>query len=270
MTVLQTNQNNFARRQIRQIITGDPRRQFFNKSLDPELNLSDGPGKKNFMAQLHINKILSIPQYSHLTEHLKTRSNKILRFGKVDDGYQYVQILFELRTIILFDECERLLKKSINYPISYSMDIYSSQKKTEVFGIVRDLRSDANSLLKRLEMVKGYKSHQSHINFYKKVANLAAHHEVLKALCSIENLEQGLKPFEKLAPGISPIDYYYLLLENNDFKSPELKDAAAMRYVLLLSSVENAFANRNIKGYIDSDTTSDILKIPFYTREFMG
>lgn len=234
---------------------------FNSRKMEPD-KIVLGFIEKNVLAKRHIAFMLSTMSHDECEKtrsFLNNRSAELVRTRNIEEGGQFIQLLFELRTRVLFSECERMLEEVANGTITYSYDIYSSLEKNRAFDIVSQLRKEASSLLSRLPQVREYKSAGSHLNYYKKAANIAAHYTVLKTLCSMEEFDSQL----------SPLDYYFVVAQQHDYSSKEVRHLNNMKYLLILSELEFALQSRSLEVSIEPGFTSEILKMPFYSREFL-
>ncbi|MFA5106365.1 MAG: hypothetical protein WC506_05400 [Candidatus Micrarchaeia archaeon] len=249
------------------LFSQQPRSKFRNSKLFSNMQTSPekmglGYQEKNTLAKAHIMSMLGIMKTQDrekMRSFLNKRSADLLNSRRVEDGAQYVQLLFEMRSKIIFAECERLLQEVATGTITYSFDIYSSLEKNTVFDTVTQLRKEASGLLSRMGQVQDYKSSGSHLNYYKKVADIAAHYQALKILCSLDEFDAAL----------SPLDYYFAITEQHDYSSKELRHLEGMKHLFMLADLESALNARGIVGKVENAFSSEILKMPFYTREFL-
>ncbi len=237
------------------------KRFFIDRAILSHAKTGLGFREKNLRALKHIEALLQVerPDKKELMRNFDERSSQLVALGIVGEDAQYVQLLFEVRSKLLFRECQRLLDEMISGAINYSEDIYSSAEKNNVFSIVKQIRQEAEALQSRMGTVRESKASSSHMNYYKKIADLAAHYQTLKILCSLEKFDEAM----------SPLDYYYMASEQRDYSSPQVKHIEPLKHIFMLHDLEIALKARDIKDNIEPAFTSEILLMPFYTREFL-
>ncbi len=239
-----------------------PKKLFYNKAARPEVFLGKlSFEERNARARGHIALFAKMPGYSDgISKLLEQRTSQIYASGKISVEAMGIQLLFEVRSLILLPECKRLLARPKPDAVEFSQNLKKNTDTQErMTWAINAVKREAEEISMRFPGAANANSTASKLSYYKSAADNAAHYQILKTLCAMEVFDIG----------VSPADYYFMLLEKHAYPLGEFKHLDKMKHVLMLRDLENALFRRGRLSEIDKEFTSEILFMPFYTREFL-